>query len=117
LWLRFWSAAVYDLQLNPDEFYAMTPRQLDALLIRHNAYRASERDHAEFMLAQLTSAVVNTGFRSPTKPMAPKEFMPSQWETRKRGIQSTSKRMTHKRRKAIAQSIRAMFPDLSRKRS
>jgi hypothetical protein len=31
------------------------------------------------MLAQLTAAVMNTGFKSPEKPTKTTDYMPSQW--------------------------------------
>jgi hypothetical protein len=99
--------ARYDLHLTADEFYDLTPRQFDALLRRHQR----KEEHDEFMFAQLTSWVANTGFKSASKVTQPKDFMPSQWaKTLSRPTPSKPKRMTRKRRFAIADGIRSMFP-------
>jgi hypothetical protein len=94
----------------------MTPRQLDALLTRNHAVIARD----EFMVAQLTSWVANTGFRSVEKPTKPTDFMPSEWaKARKiRAVvqQVRRRRLTKKRQIEIACGIRAMFPDLSKLR-
>jgi hypothetical protein len=66
--------ARYDLRLSDEEFYALTPRQFDALCKRHRM--ASEM--TEFFFAQVSSTVMNTGFRSTEKPTSPADFMPSQ---------------------------------------
>lgn len=68
--------ARYDLHLSDDDFYALTPRQFDALLKRKKV----ETVASEFLLAQLTSWVANTGFRSTEKPTKPSDFMPSEWQ-------------------------------------
>jgi hypothetical protein len=73
--MHFWSIACYDLGLSADQFYAISPRQLDALLKRHR-YRSESN---EFMFAQLTSWVANSGFRSTEKPTTAHDFMPSVW--------------------------------------
>jgi hypothetical protein len=110
LWLRFWALARYDLRLSDDEFWDMTPRQLDALLNRHQLATASR----EFLFAQVTSWVANTGFRSVAKPTKATDFMPSEWA--KTGKPKPKpKRLTKKRQLEIAAGIRAMFPDLTKK--
>ena len=89
----------------------MTPRQLDALLIRHQFATASN----EFLFAQITSWVANTGFRSVEKPTKATDFMPSEWaKTRTTTTTVKRRRLTKKRQTEIAQGIRAMFPDLSK---
>ncbi len=60
------------------------------------------------MLAQLTSYIVNFGFRSPRKQTTPKDFMPSQ---RAKGQTETKPtRMTPKRRREIVNALRTFFP-------
>jgi hypothetical protein len=73
--MHFYSIARYDLGLSAEEFFDLTPRQFDALLKRHR-YRV---ESTEFLFAQLTSWIANTGFRSTEKPTADFDFMPSQW--------------------------------------
>ena len=103
--------ARYDLHLTDDDFWRMTPRQLDALLARHHAATASN----EFLFAQLTSWVANTGFKSCEKATNARDFMPSEWAKRTTPAPvKTTKRLTKTRQKQIAADIRAMFPDLSK---
>jgi hypothetical protein len=112
--MHFWAVALYDLRLSDDAFYSLTPRQFDALLKRKKVETVAN----EFLFAQLTSWVSNTGFRTATKPTSPRDFMPSEW-TKTTGTQAagTSKRMTRKRRAAIDAGIRSMFPNLSPKKA
>ena len=89
----------------------MTPRQLDALLTRHQLATASN----EFLFAQITSWVANTGFRSVEKAVKPTDFMPSEWAKARQATPIVKrKRLTNKRQKEIDAGIRAMFPDLSK---
>ena len=93
----------------------MTPRQFDALLKRHHATKREDAALFELMIAQLTSVVMNTGFRSPKEPVSTREFMPT--ERAKQAQQSPSpkgKRLTKKRQKELARGIRAMFPNLAK---
>ena len=70
----------------------------------------------EFLFAQMTSWLANTGFRSTEKPTKATDFMPSEWaKTAKSTAAPRPKRMTKKRRAAIANGIRAMFPNLHKK--
>src|SRR6185312_12893062 len=70
-----WAIARYDLGLTSDEFYALTPRQFDALLKR--------KEHAdtmqEFLFGQLAAMTANFSMAPPKKPARPQDFMPSQW--------------------------------------
>jgi hypothetical protein len=102
--------ARYDLHLSDDDFYALTPRQFDALLKRKKV----ETVASEFLLAQLTSWVANSGFRSTVKPTKPQDFMPSEWQ--KTPTNPKRPRMTKKRREAIADGIRLCFPNLNKKK-
>lgn len=74
-WQRYWAVARYDLGLSSDEFFDCTPRQLDALIKRHERSKQEQ----EFLFAQLTSCVVNFSMAGPKKPSEPKDFMPSEW--------------------------------------
>ena len=104
--------ARYDLRLSDDDFYALTPRQFDALLKRKKVETVAQ----EFLAAQLTSWVANTGFRTTEKPTKPQDFMPSEWGRTRASIHSGKpRRMTKKRRADIANSIRSMFPNLQKK--
>ena len=103
-----WSCARYDLHLSDEDFFALTPRQFDALLKRHKHKVESN----ELLFGQLTSWVVNTGFRALEKPTSTEDFMPSRWKKRSAAASSTTKpkRMSRKRREAVADGLRAMFP-------
>jgi hypothetical protein len=70
-----WSVARYDLGLSSEEFFSLTPRQLDALIRRHE--RASKE--REFLFAQLTQSVVNFSPVHPKEPAKLQAFMPSEW--------------------------------------
>ena len=109
-----WSSARYDLRLSDDDFYSLTPRQFDALLKRKKAETVAN----EFLVAQLTSWVANTGFRTTEKPTKPQDFMPSEWMRTRTAINSGKRtRMTKKRRAQLANSIRSMFPNLHKTRN
>jgi hypothetical protein len=98
--LSLWATSRYDLRLTDAEFYALTPRQFDALTKR----RTREQESQEFMFAQLTAVVMNTGFRSTDKPSKTIDFMPSQWA--KGTTPKTTTEMTEERRQAIADMFR-----------
>ena len=76
----------------------MTPRQFDALARVHRDMRRHEIEHQEFLFAQLTAMVANTGFRGWKEVRTAEEFMPSRWKRPRR-----PKRLN---RKAIADRIR-----------
>jgi hypothetical protein len=71
-----WSKARHDLGLSEDEFIALTPKLFDELLRRYR----NQIESNELLFGQLTSWVVNTGFRSTRKPTKALDFMPSQWK-------------------------------------
>jgi len=91
-----WAIARYDLGLTSDEFYALTPRQFDALLKR--------KEHAdtmqEFLFGQLASVTANFSMSRPKNPTTPQDFMPSQWKSAK------PKRRT---RRTIARKLNSIF--------
>jgi hypothetical protein len=73
--MGLWATARYDLRLSDEEFWALTPRQFDALVRRHRRHVESQ----ELLFGQLTSWVANTGFRTTAEPTTPTDFMPSRW--------------------------------------
>jgi hypothetical protein len=79
-WLSIWSIARYDLGLSSDEFYAMTPRMLDALLRR----KERESWNRELLFGQLVSVFINHSMSPPKKAASPADFMPSEILKRKR---------------------------------
>jgi hypothetical protein len=81
----------------------MTPRQFHALRKRFE----QEQQHKELLSAMVAANVVNYSIAHPEKPVHPRDFMPSQWnqEARKPKVQ----RLTARRRKDIASSLRNMF--------
>jgi hypothetical protein len=111
MWLHLWSCARYDLHLSSEEFYALTPRQFDALIKRHRHTVESN----ELLLGQLTSWVANTGFRSTEKPTHPEDFMPSQWGKASASVASSSGEMTAERRAAVADGLRSFFRPFQKK--
>jgi hypothetical protein len=106
-----WSCATYDLDLTDDEFFALTPRKFDALLKRQRNRRERDTEHTEFMFAQLTWWVANTGFRSTEKPTTFRDFMPSLRESTGSSTRTPTKakRLTRQRRVEIADGLRMMF--------
>jgi hypothetical protein len=98
--LRLWSIARFDLRLSSDEFFEMTPRQLDALIKREER---KERDN-EFMLGQLTAVVGNFSMSRPKDPLKATDFMPSEWAKNTPPIKP--KRTTAKQRKEVADTCR-----------
>jgi hypothetical protein len=97
-----WSIAVYDLGLTSEDFYSLTPRKYDALVKRWER----EREHSEFMLAQLTSSVINFSTCRPKESVKPQELMPSQWG---KTPQPKKVRITKARKKAITDTIHGGF--------
>lgn len=73
-----WSFARKRLHLSSDEFYELTPRQLDALVRQHE--RAIQEE--EFLFGQLASLFVNFSMSHPKEPVSAKDFMPSEWAKR-----------------------------------
>jgi hypothetical protein len=71
----------------------------------------------EFMLAQLTSWVANTGFRTSEKPTSALDFMPSQWAKKAKAQAAATKRvrMTQKKRHAIFLKLRATLGQVATK--
>jgi hypothetical protein len=102
MWLGLWSCARINLNLPETDFWRLTPRQLAALMDRYK----HKVEHDEFMLAQLTSYLINFAAGRPEKPVQPKDFMPSQWQI-KAATAKTVPEMTEERRQTIANIFRA----------
>jgi hypothetical protein len=101
VWLNLWTYSRVKLGLTDREFYSYTPRQLDML---RKAYERQQHD-AEFMLGNLTAAVVNFGYRRPTDAVKAADFMPT--EIRKKyAIKVADVPMTPERRTQIAKNLR-----------
>lgn len=77
MWLSLWSYARIELGLSKREFLALNWAQWQALRKRRDAQREAGDAMLEFMLAQLTAMVANTGFKGWPDPRKPEEFMPS----------------------------------------
>jgi hypothetical protein len=92
--MQLWSFARLELGLDTDEFYALTPRWFDALCRRHEQMT----EDSEFMIAQLTSCVVNFSMGAPKEPVHPRDLMPSQI---RRTVSDPAISQKHKRRKRI----------------
>lgn len=97
-----WSIAVHDLYLTSETFYSLTPRQYDALVKRLER----KREHDEFMLAQLTSSVINFSMCRPRESVKPQDLMPSQ---RGKTPQPKKVRITKARKKAITDTLHGGF--------
>lgn len=98
------------LRLSYEEFLDISPRHFSALM---KAYKAG-LESQEFMLAQLTSWVANTGFRSTEKPTKPTDFMPSQWSKTAKQKASKPIRMTAKKRLDMAEYIMATLGKIAK---
>jgi hypothetical protein len=89
---------VYDLGLSQEDFYALTPRQFNALALRHK----ENYDRAELLMGISTSSIVNHSFCTPKNPYTPMQFMPS-----KQGeLQREKAKPKRFNRAKFAQSIR-----------
>jgi len=71
--MHLWSVAIYDLRLDEETFYRLTPRQFHALQERNR----EEHIHAELLNGISTASIVNHSFCAPKKPYAPRLYMPS----------------------------------------
>jgi hypothetical protein len=107
-----WAVARFDLSLTSDEFYALTPRQFDALVKRHER----KNEHIEFLFAQLTSYGINFSMCRPQEPTSPRDFMPSQFD-KEAPLSSTQKRvrMTKQVRRQVAMQLSTGLGALRRK--
>lgn len=97
----------YDLGLTSEEFYTLQPRQLDALIKRHER----EKQETEFLSAQIASCIVNFSMAHPKKPLQPRDFMPSEWAKRK----PTEDKPKRRARQMIATEVRATMENWLRK--
>jgi hypothetical protein len=89
------------------EFYELTPKQFHWLCRRHR----SSLEGPEFMSAQTTAAIYNTGYK-PEKQLTPLAFMPSQIAKKKKDNTAEpgkAVRMTKKRRQELASGANAVL--------
>jgi hypothetical protein len=101
-----WSSSVYNLHLNDDEFFALTPRKYDALQKRHKYHTESN----EILFGQLTSWIANTGFKSCDKPSSIEDFMPSKWQKKNAtSIDGKSPMAKRRKRSVIAHEVRQVL--------
>ncbi len=103
--MQMWAHAHIELGLTADAFYDLTPRQYDALAKRKERFLEAN----EFMLAQLTSAVVNFSHRAPKETTKPRDFMLSQFR-----VKSPAERPKRRSRKTIADEFRAVIANFMR---
>lgn len=61
------------LGLDPDQFFALIPRQFHLLVDQHDI----RVRHDELLTGILASAIVNWSMRAPKEPSVPADFMPS----------------------------------------
>lgn len=101
--MNLWSFARLELGLETSEFYAMTPRWFDALRRRHE----SMTEDREFLIAQLTSYVVNFSYRPPKEQVHPKDLMPSLM--RKQVGAEPLRKHKRRRRSMVASEVRMMM--------
>lgn len=102
MWDRCWALARIHLGLSDEAFFRLTPRQLDLLLAQHRA----RTDHQELLAGIVASTIANHSFCPPKKPLAPGDFMPSQWAKREARQAERPKRSN---RKAIANNVRCFL--------
>lgn len=79
----------------------MTPLQFGYLLKRHKLHLENE----EFLFAQVISNTVNFSMCRPKDPVAPKQFMRSQWN-KKESTQQTLERVRAQFRAAVREGQR-----------
>lgn len=91
--------------LSSDEFYDLTPRQLEALMQR----REVELRQTEFLHAQHTACTVNSSMAPPKKPLTAADFMPSEWGRKKKPVHT---RMRN--RKVIAKELEEVMESAMR---
>lgn len=91
------------LQVTDEEFWALTPRQFHLLLARHR----ERTEHRELLAGLIAATTANHSFAPPKKPLAPADFMPSQWA--KKRAKPKTERMNRKR---VATSVRALMSGL-----
>ena len=81
-----WAVGRYDLGLGEDEFWALTIRELNALLERYK----SEHDWLNYRAALICSVLANTA-RDPKRK--PRPFIPDDFMPKKERKQQTAKQM------------------------
>jgi hypothetical protein len=89
----------------------LTPRQLDALVKRHE--RATQE--REFLFAQMTSCIVNFSMVRPQEPVSAADFMPSEWAKKRK--KSMSDEPTETERQMIANQMRGVMEALMKRNS
>ena len=113
-----WSVARFDLGISTEEFHALRPTEFEALCDRliHNREQLSyDRQHRELMLAQLTAAVINTGFCRPEKPVKVESLMPSRWAApEQKAFSAPRRRPTRRQREKVADDLRAIMANYLR---
>jgi hypothetical protein len=98
--------------LTDEEFLDISPRQFSALIKQYK----SSLEGPEFMLAQLTAAIYNTGFKSPEKQVNPVDYMPSQWAKKAKVVKAgVAVRMTKKKRQQLSGNLNAILMEMIRK--
>ena len=97
--MRLWSVARYDLRLSNEDFYGLTPRQLDALIKR----RERETQDREFLFAQLTAYTINFSMARPKAPVKISDLMPSEW------AKARPPKIKRRRRAVVADELRLVM--------
>jgi hypothetical protein len=92
------------LRLTDAEFYALTPRQYDALCRR----QWEQIEHTELLVGIVASTVANFSLGAPKGGTKPADFMPSQFG-KARPQTPKKERMSPKKRELIARNTRAML--------
>ena len=72
--MTVWAVARYDLHLEEDDFWRLTPAQFDALHRRHLA--AEEREDLRAGIVASTIANANRDPKRRKQPFKPQDFMP-----------------------------------------
>lgn len=104
MWEGLWSQARYNLHLSDEEFGELTPRQFKSLMQRFE----QEQEHKNWYNACLCTSIINTSMYRPKKPVKISDFMPTSSPTSSEPVKRV-KRVTKANRKAVADSLRAMF--------
>jgi hypothetical protein len=96
--------------MTEEQFWSRTHRQLNALLKRQKVETVSR----EFLFAQVTAALYNTGFKSPEKQVNAVDFMPSQWGKKSR-VGGPAVELDDEDRQALSSNLNAVLMELVNK--
>lgn len=93
------------LGLQKDEFFALTPRLFTALCREHREQMRERRA----LVALLQREIINFSIRAPKEPAQIDDLLPAEWTRGARDTEARPRRMTRKRREAVAERLRGLL--------